>query len=293
VTAVYRKPTEYRITDAGLVILDRFIPPQRPTADSLWIDPPAAGSPIPVRQVVEQAPFAGWNSDHPVASGLRTKDFKLQQATVFEPARGDDRIGEVDAGCVIVARAGHPKIVVFGFHPALSAMRYELATPLLFANLLRWYSPEIFRRWEIAGGSVGSVKLLMDQDTPAKDVRVTAQDGSAVPFTVRDRTLDFFAGNPGPVRVAAADREYIYSLTLPQIGDTRWEPPADALKTLPHFALTLETATELWRWLAIAGGAGLLAEWILFGHFRRFRQTRVLRPVLLRRRSSDPEEVRR
>ncbi len=41
VTAVYRKPSEYRATDTGLVILDRFAPPQRPTADSLWIDPPA------------------------------------------------------------------------------------------------------------------------------------------------------------------------------------------------------------------------------------------------------------
>ena len=103
-----------------------------------------------MRRVVEQAPFAGWNSEHPAAAGLRTKDFKLDHATVFEPAPGDGRIGEVDAGPVIVARPGHPKIVVFGFHPALSAMRYELATPLLFANLLRWFSPQIFRRWEIS-----------------------------------------------------------------------------------------------------------------------------------------------
>ena len=56
---------------------------------------------------------------------------------------------------MIVARPSKPKIVVFGFHPALSAMRYELATPLLFANLLRWMSPEIFRRWEISGGQRG------------------------------------------------------------------------------------------------------------------------------------------
>ena len=48
VTAVYRKPGEYRANDSGLVILDRFIPPQRPAADSIWIDPPSQGSPIPV-----------------------------------------------------------------------------------------------------------------------------------------------------------------------------------------------------------------------------------------------------
>ena len=50
VAAVYRRPEEYRANDTGLVILDRFIPPQRPQADSLWIDPPAIGSPIPVRE---------------------------------------------------------------------------------------------------------------------------------------------------------------------------------------------------------------------------------------------------
>ena len=92
---------------------------------------------------------------------------------------------------MIVARPGKPKIVVLGFHPALTGMRYELATPLLFANLLRWMSPEIFRRYEISGGSVGAVKLTLDRETPAKDVKVTADDGSAVPFTVQGTDLEF------------------------------------------------------------------------------------------------------
>src|SRR5271157_2401536 len=162
VTAVYRKPEEYRAGDGGLVILDRFIPPQRPAADSIWLDPPAEGSPIPVRSTVEQAPFARWDTGNPLAAGLRAKDFKLEKASVFEAAPTDLRIGEVAAGPVIVARPGKPKIAVFGFHPALSGMRYELATPLLFANLLRWVSPEIFRQWEIAGASVGTVKLQVD-----------------------------------------------------------------------------------------------------------------------------------
>ena len=83
---------------------------------------------------------------------------------MFEVGASDGRIGEVEAGPVIVARPGKPKIVVMGFHPALTGMRYELATPLLFANLLRWIAPEIFRRYEISGGSVGAVKLVLEQD---------------------------------------------------------------------------------------------------------------------------------
>jgi hypothetical protein len=269
VAAVYRRPEEYRANDTGLVILDRFIPPQRPQADSLWIDPPAMGSPVPVRATVEQAAFSHWDTEHPGAAGLHTKDFKLEHTKVFEVGAGDGRIGEVAAGPVIVARPGKPKVVVLGFHPVLSGMRYELATPLLFANLLRWIAPETFRRYEISGGSVGAVKLVMDEDTAAADVKVTAADGSALPFTMRERTLNFFSGVPGGVRVVAGDREYLYALTLPELWESKWTPPADAHLGVPRFTQILESSTDLWPWLALAGAFGLLAEWILYGRFRR------------------------
>jgi hypothetical protein len=271
VAAVYRSPAEYRPSDAGLVILDRFIPPQRPAADSIWIDPPVNGSPIPVRETVREVPFARWDTSHPAAAGLRTRDFKLESASVFETAPGDIKIGEVQAGPVIVARDGHPKIVVLGFHPALSAMRYDLATPLLFANLLRWLSPDVFRRSEVAAATAGTVKLPLDQDLAASAVKVTAEDGSPLPFTLHDRTLEFFSGAPGAARVVAGDSEYLYSLTLPQVGDTRWEPPPDAHRGIPRFFPALDRSFDLWPWLALLGAAGLLAEWFFFGRFRLAR----------------------
>jgi hypothetical protein len=287
VVTVYRKPEDYRANDAGLVILDRFIPPQRPAADSIWIDPPAVGSPNPVRKRVEQAQFSHWDAGQPEAEGLHTKDFKLDHATVFEAGTGDDRVGEIDAGPVIVARPGKPKIVVLGFHPALTGMRYELATPLLFANLLRWIAPEVFRRSEVAGGSVGSVKLVIDQAATAPAVKVTGEDGTPVPFTMRDRTLNFFAGSPGGVKVVAGDREYLYALTLPELWETKWTPPAEAHAGIPKFAIVLDSSSDLWPWLALAGALGLLTEWLLYGRFRR-GMARVL-PL----RSPDSVGVRR
>jgi hypothetical protein len=177
-------------------------------------------------------------------------------------------------------------------------MRYELAAPLLFANLLRWVSPEMFRRMEISGASVGSVKLLMDEDSAgvdSKNIKVTAEDGSALPFTLHDRTLQFFAGSPGSVRVAAGDHEYLYSLTLPQLGDVKWEPPADVRLGIPHFAAVLDSAKDLWPWLAILGAALLLAEWLMYGRFRRGgRQVRPIpQPVLLHRKPRETAGVRR
>jgi hypothetical protein len=287
VQAIYRKPEEYRANDRGLVILDRFAPPQKPAADSIWIDPPAEGSPIPVRKSVQEALFTSWDPSHPVAAGLRTKDLRLERASVFEAGKSDARVGEVSAGPVIVARDSTPKIAVLGFHPLLSTMRNELAAPLLFANLLRWVSPQVFRRVEISGASVGSVKLVMDPQGPATDpsaVKVTAEDGSALPFTLHDRTLQFFAGSRGSVRVAAGDKEYLYALTLPQLGDVKWEPPADAHQGIPRFSIIPNSSMDLWPWLAMAGAACLLAEWYLYGRFRR--GGREARFLLLRGRKS-------
>jgi len=289
VAAVYRKPEEFRPNDPGLVIVDRFIPPQRPTADSIWIDPPAQGSPVPVRTSVEQVQFSAWDSSHPAAAGLHAKDFKLDHVSVFEAAPGDARIGEVAAGPVIVARAGHPKIVALGFHPALTGMRYELATPLLFANLLRWMSPETFRRSEVAAGSVGAVKLVMEEALAPKEVKVTGDDGSGLPFTVRDRTLTFFSGAPGGVKVLAGDREYLYALSLPELGETKWTPPTEAKAGIPHFAQILDTSTDLWPLLALAGALGLLIEWVLYGRFRRGLRAKTI-PI---RRAAEAVEVHR
>jgi hypothetical protein len=220
---------------------------------------------------------------------LRAKDFKLAKASVFETAPGDSSIGEVEAGPVVVARLGKPKIVVLGFHPALSPMRYELAWPLLFANLLRWVSPEIFTRSEVGGGSVGTVKLLVEDDVAAKDVKVIADDGSAVPFKLRDKTLDFFAGSPGSVRVLAGDHEYMYSLTLPQLGDSQWEPPPNTPHGIPHFNVVMEHVTDIWPWLALLGALGLLVEWLKYGRFRMAQ----LATRTMTHKSAETAEVRR
>ncbi len=267
-----------------LVILDRFRPPTVPAVDSIWIDPPIPGSPIPVRTRLTTPKVARWRSGHALGSGLRTQDLRLESATVFEAAPSDIRIAEVDGGPVIVARPGKPKIVVIGFHPARSGIRYELATPLLFGNLLRWTTPEIFRRWELTGGSVGSVKMTLDSDLAESDVRVLSEDGRTLPFTVRERTLNTFVGAPGTVRVIAGDREIVYSLTLPEVADTMWEPPAGIRRGIPPARQAGAGSREIWQLLAILGAAGLLLEWYLFGRLRRIWFP-IRKPVFLRKAS--------
>jgi len=266
VHATFRRVEEYRADAAnGLVILDRFRPPQPPKGDAIWIDPPPGASPIPVRARLEAVPFDHWCADNALCAGLRTRDLRLASTYVFESAPDDVKIGQVQQGPVIVARAGKNKTVVFGFHPGLSDLRYELATPLLFGNILRWMAPELFRRSAVAAGSAGTVTMQLDPDTRLEDVRVLQQDGASVPFTTRGRALRFFSGTPGTVRVLAAERETVYSLTLPELWDSKWDVPAGTRRGLPAFRETAALSRDLWQVLALLGGLGLLMEWLLFG----------------------------
>ena len=291
VHAVFHKTNEYGAgADKGLVILDRFRPPVPPATNAIWIEPPVEASPIPIRARLEGVQFERWCSDNPLCAGLRTKDLRLASTSVFEPAPDDVKIGQVAGGPVIVARAGKYKTVVFGFHPALSDLRYELAEPLLFANILRWMAPEIFRRSTLAAGSAGTVTSELDADMRPEDVRVLQEDGTPVPFTTRGHTLRFFAGTPGTVRVLAADRETVYSLTLPELWESKWEFPAGVKRGLPAFRETARASRDLWQALAVLGGLGLLVEWLLFGrpdrHVRRLgAKLAVLRPRIRKKAS--------
>jgi hypothetical protein len=155
-----------------------------------------------------------------------------------------------------------------GFHPGRTALRYELTTPLLFANILHWMSPEIFRRWELIAGSAGTVNVALEPEAEGAAVRVLAENGSPLPYTVQGHNLRFFAAAPGTVRLLTGDREQVYSLSLPEVAEGKWEPPREARRGVPRPVAGRLAYRELWPWLALASGALLLLEWLVFGRLK-------------------------
>ena len=249
---------------ARITIFDRFAPAASVKNDSIWIDPPAGRSPIPVIAERENLKLLQWNSDYPLGHGLHTRDVVLAASQVYRAASDDITVAESDAGPVIVARDGVPKIVAFGFDPLASNMKYELATPILFANILRWMAPDLFRRVELTARTAGAVEVPLEAGIDPATVRVVTESGRKLPYTVENGTLRFFAGEPGIVRVLAGDREMIYSLTLPPAGDMVWKPE-HVRRGVPKRGVPAPTPRDAWRLLAAVGGAGILAEWLLFG----------------------------
>jgi hypothetical protein len=270
ISAVFKPASQYRPDTAGLVILDHFRPKVNPKGDSLWLDPPTTESPIAVRARVDHPGPIRWATDQVMAAGLRTKDARPDATTVFEPAPGDLKIAEIDKGPVIIGRTeGARKMVVVGFHPSNPGVRYELATPLLIGNILRWLAPESFRNVDLSASSVGTVNAPIEANTAPDTVRVVRQDGQALPFSLTGQSLHFFSGTPGLVRVEAGSHESVYSLSLPGMWTRKWEPPATARKGLPAFRETLRNPRDLWQTLAGLGAAAFVLEWILFGRMNR------------------------
>ncbi|MCS7025724.1 MAG: BatA and WFA domain-containing protein [Bryobacteraceae bacterium] len=264
-TADFRRPNDDRSNEsADLLIFDRCRPLTTPKGSSLWIEPPRASSPIPVRTERREITLR-WRNDQLLAAGLRSEDTKLESTQVFAAAESDIPIAEVEGGPAIVARNGPPKIVVMGFHPLRSALRYQLVTPLLFANILQWMAPEAFQRIEIQATSIGLIRIPLLADHEPERISVVSEGQTSVPFTLRDRTLRFFSGAPGIVRVNLGDREVVQALSLPEVGEAQWEPPKQVMRGLARVSGGENYWRETWHWLALVAAFILVVEWMLFG----------------------------
>ena len=267
-------------SDADVVVLDRFAPAQPPTAPSIWIEPPA-GSPFQIRGNRNNTKLDRWRAESPLATGLSTKDAQLASTEIFALPQGDQAVAETADGPVIITRSTPVKMVAFGFHPLRSAMKYDLATPLLMANALRWMTPDVFRRAEAIAGTVGTVTVPLEKNSDHSAIRVLDANQKALPYTFDGDQLRFFSGAPGNVRVVVGDRETTYALSLPDVGDTTWTPSAQVARGVPRFAATSSPPT-VWPWLAFAGAAGFFADWLLFGRKRM---------VKVKARTASPEAI--
>ena len=153
-----------------------------------------------------------------------------ESASVFEPGPGDDRKSRKShKGPVAIARGN---MLVIGFNPFAGAMRYELAAPLLVGNILRWAAPMSFAMSMWARKARARCRATR-QDFDRKSVQVLDDSGKVLPFNIRDRAVQFFAESASRVRVIAGNSERVYSLTLPEMWDVKWNPPASARHGIP------------------------------------------------------------
>lgn len=274
ISAKFFTPSEYAPNPgASLVIIDGFAPPRPPTQAALWVMPPPSASPIGVTGRGQKLTVARWLSESALSSGLHAKAEDVEDAETFALQPGDITVADSAKGPVVVAREGAqntPRIAVIGFDPLAGQLRFSLTTPLLFANLARWLSPESFRTLEFIAGAVGSVTVPLDESEDPALLRVTDDRGFRVPFTVRNQHVEFYVDRPSIVRVVSFGRERVYSLTLPDVAQYVWKAPRQALRGIPPSLVVSASAVDLWQWLSLLAVTCLILEWYLFGRRKRF-----------------------
>jgi hypothetical protein len=276
VIADIRPTAAYKSESADLTILHDFHPPVLPKGNVLWINPPIHMPPVPIKLGVNHPEGLRWTPDQPLTLGLRARDVQIETTSVFEPAAGYMVLAEIDKGPVMLASVAldeknqdeKNRTVIMGFDPFEGAMRYELATPLLLANVLRWAAPDVFRDVDVGTQSAGAVSMPL-VGKPA--VRVLTDSGVNLPYNVRDKSVDFFAGQSARVRVIAGNSERVYSLTLPEMWDVKWTAPASARHGIPAWNDALRRNPAWWPFLASLGAIVLLGEWIAYGRYSPMR----------------------
>ncbi len=256
---------------ADVLLLDGFAPQQTPAIPALYLNPPRLGSPIPVRSIASDVAISKWSSDTAPGAGLHAKDTHLAHVSVFQTFSNDITVASTAQGPAVVVRSGqntNPKIAVIGFDPLSGPLRFQITTPLLFSNLLRWLSPADFLISDLTASNVGLASVSLGAEEHPDHLRVTDSQGFAVPFTVRAGTLQLFVSRPSIVQVSSANSRRILSLTLPDIATAHWIPGTNAAVGLPPAVRYAPSAIDLWKWLALLGALGLSAEWFLFGRSR-------------------------
>jgi hypothetical protein len=276
--ALYLPPSRYTPSPAAdVVLLDSFAPGTSPKLPSLWVKPPAQRSPVPVLTTADDVLLTRWSTETEIGTGLRSKELHLPSSEIFDAGRTDLAIAGSDRGAVVIARPAaqnRPRLAAIGFDPLNGALRFEVSTPLLFANVLRWLEPESLRTTELTATGVGTASVALDVNEASERFRVIDSSGFVVPFTILNNSLELYVSKPTVVKVITPERERVLSLTLPGVGEFRWNPPSDVPQTLPAASWFGASAIDLWKWLAVAGAAGLYLEWLLFGRQRPWRWRR-------------------
>lgn len=266
------KPEQYvPRPDADAMILDRFSPAIGPAIPSLWIQPPSDRSPVPIKAIISQPFISTWNSQGQLTAGLRARELPVADAEVFETFEGDTPVASAPEGAIIVARHERqdvPQLAAIGFDPFSGALRFRVTTPLLIANLLRWLRPEAFQHWEISARQVGAATLPLERDEESEQLRVVDEHNLAVPFAIRNHTLQFFVSHPSVIRIFSEHHQRVLSLTLPDVAAYEWKTSSSAAEGVPAPRLG-QSSLDLWKWLALVGALGLFVEWMLFGPGRR------------------------
>jgi hypothetical protein len=193
----------------------------------------------------------------------------LPSASVYQVREGDMPVLRIPEGPIVIlrsAKAHEPRRAMLGFDPVDDKVRYEVTTPLLFINLVRWLTAQSIAPTQIAVDHAGPAQIDLAEGGTLEDIQVIQGGMREPPLLDHDRQVHLFAVQPVALRFFHQGRKQELAIALPGIAEKQWRPTASQLA--PREALK---NGSLWRWFIVLGLAVMLLEWWLFGK-KRFPQ---------------------
>jgi hypothetical protein len=262
---VFKKPEDYRpiAKDADLVILDRIPSAVAGPVPTLWIAPSGESSPFQMKTVVMAPKRVAWNAHAPAMEGLHNEGVLLPSASVYQVRDGDTPLLRIAEGPIVVlrsARGGEPRRAMLGFDPVDDKVRYEVTTPLLFINLVRWLTAGSIAPTEIAVQRAGAAQIDLTQGETLDDAGIPG-----IAFSDRDPHVHLYAAHPLDLRFFHQGRKQELAIALPEIAEKQWRPANSQLADLAPPAVFRIQNGSWWRWFILLGLAVMVLEWSLFG----------------------------
>lgn len=253
-----------------VAIFDGVAPPlDERVGAALYLNPPAAGTPVPFGADIEDFGFDTWERKSPVLRFMSMGDIQVSKGHAFKPTSADKVLGASDHGPILVsgARAGH-RFVALGFDPRDSDFVLRIGWPLFVLNTINAFIEEdtgyvsSYRTgdvWHVAvPGSLSTVSLL--EPGGAKHA-VPVSDGRAV---FRGELAGFYKLSGGADDAPLGE----FAANLSDLEESRIAPQKELVlagkKAATVSVATVSLRSELWIYLLLAVVGVSLVEWITY-----------------------------
>jgi hypothetical protein len=253
-----------------VAIYDGVAPPiDDRVGSALYLNPPAASSPVPVAGQLEEFGFDTWDRKSAVLRFMSMGDIQVAKGHSFKPRASDKVLGASDHGPILVSGAqnGH-RFVALGFDPRDSDLVLRIAWPLFVLNSINAFIEEdtgyvsSYRTgdvWHIAvPGSLSAVSLL--EPGGAKHA-VPVSDGRAV---FRGEQAGFYKVTGGQDEAVLGE----FAANLSDLEESRIAPAKElVLAGKKASAVSVAAASlksDVWIYLLLAVIAVSLIEWVTY-----------------------------
>jgi hypothetical protein len=271
---VYRDPKQYPLDERfDVTIFDGVAPaPAPPSGSLLYLNPPAAGSPVKVDRAIRDFGFDVWDRKHPIVRFTALGDVQVARGHRLVPEREDKVVGASDLGPILVSGSrGGKRVVALGFDPRNSDLVLRPAWPLLLLGTIDHFVEE-------DSGYLSSFRTGQSWRIPApsgvEQAQLKTPRGATVRVSVKQGRAAYFGDSAGFYALSSGGADpgvHEFAANLVDPAESRIAPRRELgvgkTRTTEASIGTPGVRRRLWAYLLLAVALLSALEW--FSYHRR------------------------